>query len=129
MQSPSFARPSLEPIFEEISPADHEILRRGGTSSSLERLPSRLRRTKRASMDLQQQLEDLTYEVSYLKAELQWQKESKQALLHFQEDIFRAFHFLDEKLIQVTTRLQDSERRYLNLWGLSSDSNHNGGMI
>ena len=36
MQLQSFPRRSLDPILEEISPTDHEILRGGGMSSSLE---------------------------------------------------------------------------------------------
>lgn len=129
MQSQPFPRRSLDPILEEISPTDHEILRGGGTSSSLERLPSRLQQSKQASTDLHQQLEDLVYEVSYLKAELQWQKESKQAMIHFREEIFQTFHFLENALIQVTMRLHDSEQQYLSLWGLSSVGHNQGGMI
>lgn len=129
MQSQSFPRRSLDPISEEISPADHEILRRGGTSSNLERLPSRLQQSKQLSMDLRQQLEELAFEASYLKAELQWQKESKQALLHFQEDIFHVFHLLEDALVQATTRLRDSEQRYLRLWEFPSGGGNEGGMI
>lgn len=129
MQSPLFPRRSLEPISEEVSPTDHEILRCGGTSSSLERLPSRLQQSKRASTDLRQQLEELAYEASYLRAELQWQKESKQALLHFREEVFGVFHLLEDALVQVTTRLRDSEQRYISLWGRSSGGGENGGMI
>ena len=127
MQSQSFPRRSLDPILEEISPTDHEILRGGGTSSSLERLPSRLQQSKQAPTDLRQQLEDLVYEVSYLKAELQWQKESKQALLHFREEMFQTFHFLENALIQVTMRLHDSEQQYLSLSGFSSVGHNQGG--
>ena len=129
MQSQTFPRRSLDPILEEISPTDHEILRGGGTTSNLERLPSRLQQSKQASTDLHQQLEDLVYEVSYLKAELQWQKESKQAMIHFREEIFKTFHFLEDALIQVTMRLHDSEQQYLSLWGLSSVGHSQGGTI
>ena len=129
MQSQTFPRRSLDPILEEISPTDHEILRGGGTTANLERLPSRLQQSKQASTDLHQQLEDLVYEVSYLKAELQWQKESKQAMIHFREEIFKTFHFLENALIQVTMRLHDSEQQYLSLWGLSSVGHSQGGMI
>ncbi|KAL4888221.1 hypothetical protein BDV59DRAFT_196630 [Aspergillus ambiguus] len=114
-----FPRRALETVPEDITPADHEILLRGGTSSSIERLPSRLQRSKRASTDLHQQLEDLTYEVSYLKAELQWEKESKQTLLCFQDDMFRLFHQLEMALAQVSARLKDCEKRYYEAWGFS----------
>lgn len=71
----------LEPITEEITPADHHVFCFGGTTSNLERLSSQLQRSKRSSPDLRKQLEDLVYETSYLKAELQWHKETKQILL------------------------------------------------
>ncbi|THC88073.1 hypothetical protein EYZ11_012480 [Aspergillus tanneri] len=59
-----FPRRSLETISEEITPADHEVLRHGCTTSSIERLPSRLQQSKRTSKDLRQQLEELVYEVT-----------------------------------------------------------------
>ncbi|KAE8383878.1 hypothetical protein BDV26DRAFT_287292 [Aspergillus bertholletiae] len=124
-----FPRRSLDPITEEITPVDHEILRHGGTSSSIERLPSRLQRSKRASTDIRQQLEDLVYDASYLRAELQWQKESKQALLQFHEDMFRIFHMVEDMLVQVTTRLRDSEQRYFEVLGFEAHGGNDGGMI
>ncbi|KAE8334776.1 hypothetical protein BDV24DRAFT_156598 [Aspergillus arachidicola] len=124
-----FPRRSLDPITEEITPVDHEILRHGGTSSSIERLPSRLQRSKRASTDIRQQLEDLVYDASYLRAELQWQKESKQALLQFHEDMFRIFHMIEDMLVQVTARLRDSEQRYFEVLGFEAHGGNDGGMI
>ncbi|KAL4817216.1 hypothetical protein BDW67DRAFT_160038 [Aspergillus spinulosporus] len=117
-----FPRHSLEPISEEITPTDHRVLGYGGTTSSIERLPSRLQRSKRSSRDLPQQLEDLTYEISYLRAELQWQRESRQAFLRFQEQMFRMFHTMEEALVQVTTALQQCEERYFSLLGIPNRS-------
>ncbi|KAE8396866.1 hypothetical protein BDV37DRAFT_293109 [Aspergillus pseudonomiae] len=124
-----FPRRSLDPITEEITPVDHEILRHGGTSSSIERLPSRLQRSKRASTDIRQQLEDLVYDASYLRAELQWQKESKQALLQFHEEMFHIFHKIEDMLVQVTARLRDSEQRYFEVLGFEAHGGNDGGMI
>ena len=94
-----FPRRSLEPISEEITPTDHKVRGYGGTTSTIERLPSRLQQLKRSSTDLHQQLEDLAYEISYLRAELQWQRESRQVLLRFQEQMFRMFHTMEEALV------------------------------
>ncbi|RMJ22823.1 hypothetical protein PHISP_06312 [Aspergillus sp. HF37] len=124
-----FHRDPLGPISEEVTPIDHEILRHGGTSSNIERLPSRLRQSKRSSSDVRQQVEDLVYEVSYLKAELQWQKESRRILEQFQGRMFQLFHMMEDSLAQVTSRLHESERRYLNLWKLDTDKVDSGGMI
>lgn len=122
-------RRSLEAIPEEITPMDHEILRHGSTSSNLERLPSRLQRSKRVSTDLRQQLEDLSYEVGYLRAEVQWHKESKHALLQFQEDVFRLFQSMEESLVRVNSRVRESERQYRTLLGLDSNGYNEGNMI
>lgn len=96
---------------------------------ALKDFPSRLQQSKRAFSDLRQQLEELAHEASYLRAELQWQKESKQALLHFWEEVFGVFHLLEDALVQVTMRLRDSEQRYISLWRRSSGGGENGGMI
>lgn len=106
----------LEPISEDITPADHQILCLGGTSSNLERLPSRLQRAKRSSPDLKTRMEDFAYEMSYLKAELQWHKETKQILLQLQERMYAVFNSLEDALSQATARLHESERQYLDLW-------------
>ncbi|PYH91978.1 hypothetical protein BO71DRAFT_458575 [Aspergillus ellipticus CBS 707.79] len=121
---------SLETISEEISPLDHEVLCHGDTTSNIERLPSRLQQSKRASTDIRQQLHNLVYEISYLRAELQWQKESKQILLHFHEEIFRLFHLMEDMLVGVTAKLNESEQRYLDVLGIKSHgSQAEGDMI
>ena len=124
-----FHRSPLNPISEEITPVDHEILRHGGTSSNIERLPSRLKQSKRSSTDLRQQIEGLVYEVSYLKAELQWQKESRQILQQFQERTFQLFHMIEDALAQATSKLHESERRYLNVWKLDTAEVNSGAMF
>jgi hypothetical protein len=106
----------LDPIDEEITPADHMILCSGGTSSNIERLPSRLQRAKRLSSDYKAQLEDRAYEASYLRAELQWHKESKQIFLHFHERMMGIFSMMEEAIADCMARLHESERQYLELW-------------
>lgn len=106
----------LDPISEEISPTDHRILCCGGTSSSLERLPSRLQQSKRISTDSRKQLEDIAYEMSYLRAKLQWHKETKQVLLEFQERMFNVFQSIEDTLSRASARIHESEYRYLKLW-------------
>jgi hypothetical protein len=116
----------LDPIDEEITPADHAVFCSGGTSSNIERLPSRLQRAKRLSSDSKAQLEDLAYEASYLKAELQWHKESKQIFLHFHERIMGIFGMMEDAIADSMTRLRESERRYLDLWDLNQSQTLNG---
>ncbi|KAL4948717.1 hypothetical protein BDW69DRAFT_198672 [Aspergillus filifer] len=121
------ASSSLYSIPEEITPQDHQILCHGGTSSNLERLPSRLQQSKAPTT--KHEIEDLAYEISYLKAELSWNTESKQALLQFQEEMYMVFCKIDNALAQLSARLQGAEQRYLNLWGVAANHDNNGGMI
>ncbi|GFF59606.1 hypothetical protein IFM62136_04246 [Aspergillus lentulus] len=110
---------SLYSIAEEITPQDHEILLHGGTSSNIERLPSRLQMKKtQPPRSMKKQIEDLAYEVSYLKAELAWHAESKRALLQLQEQMYHLFYKMEDALVKVNTRLQEAEQRYLSLWGI-----------
>lgn len=124
-----FPRSPLRIIPEEITPIDHELLRHGGTSSNIKRLPFHLQQSKCSLSDLRQQVEDLVYEVSYLKAELQWQRESQQALQQFQEHMFQLFHMMEDALAQTTLRLHESKRSYLNLWNLDINRVNSGEMI
>lgn len=61
----------LDPISEEITPTDHQVLYLGGTSSNLERLQSQLQYTKRKSLDFKIRIEETVYKINYLRAELQ----------------------------------------------------------
>ncbi|KAB8227268.1 hypothetical protein BDV23DRAFT_175060 [Aspergillus alliaceus] len=124
-----YARRPLYAIEEEVTPQDHEILRHGGTSSNIERLPSRLQQSKMQPRSLRKQVEDLAYEVSYLKAELSWHSETKQALLQFQEQMYGLFHNMEDALVQVNIRLRNAEQRYLSLWGLEDCDSRSGDMI
>lgn len=120
------ASSSLYSIPEEVTPQDHRILCHGGTSSNLERLPSRLQKSK---APVRGHVEDLAYEISYLKAELSWNIESKQALLQLQKEIYTIFYKMEDILGQANARLERAEQRYLSLWGLAPDEGSDGGMI
>jgi chromosome segregation ATPase len=116
----------LDPITEEITPADHYVLCCGGTSSNLELLPSRLRKSKNTSPDLRKQIEELAYESSYLRAELKWHKETKQILLDLQERVHDIFQTMEDTLARAAARLHESERRYFQLWELDPASEEGG---
>jgi hypothetical protein len=81
---------------------------------------------------LRQQIENLVYENSYLRGELQWQKQSNQALLQLRERMFQIFHDIEDALVQVTTGLEEAKRGYLSLWGVNPEDGNagdKGGMI
>ncbi|CAG8902304.1 unnamed protein product [Penicillium egyptiacum] len=108
----------LQTISEEITPTDHHILCGGGTSSCIERLPSRIQQYKQTAPNSRQQIEDLTYEISYLRAELQWQRESREIFLRFQRKMFDIFGMMEEELAQSTARLDEARSNYLGVWNL-----------
>ena len=120
---------SLYSIAEEVTPQDHEILCHGGTTSNLERLPSRLQQSKVPARSMKKQIEELAYEVSYLKAEVSWHSESKQAFLQFQEQMYQLFHKMEDALAEVNIRLQEAEQRYLGFWGLTANANAGASVI
>lgn len=111
----------LEPISEEITPADHHVFCQGGTSSNLERLQSRLQAAKRRSPELLTQIEDMAYEMSYLKAELQWHKESKQLFLKFRDTVLALVQEMEDSIEHTTMRLYECEQNYLGLWDDQSE--------
>ena len=119
----------LYPIREEITPQDHQILCSCGTSSNIECLPSRLQQSKAPLESKRRHIENLTYEIGYLKAELAWQKESKRALLQLQDQMYEMFHKMEDALVEVNIRLQEAEERYLGFWGLSAHVGANEDMI
>jgi hypothetical protein len=120
---------SLYPIAEEVTPQDHQIFCHGGTTSNIERLPSSLRRSKVPTKSMKKQIEDLAYEVSYLKAEVSWHSETKQVLLQFHDQIYQIFHKVEDALAQVNARLEAAEQRYLGLWGLTPNANRDDSVI
>lgn len=54
--------------------------------------------------------------MSYLRAKLQWHKETKQVLLEFQERMFNVFQSIEDTLSRASARIHESEYRYLKLW-------------
>ncbi|KAF5014890.1 hypothetical protein F66182_13970 [Fusarium sp. NRRL 66182] len=112
----------LYPI-EEVTPIDHQILNAGGSTSILDRLPSRLQQSKgQRSLSIRDELEELAYENSYLKAELAWNKETRQVLIQLREKALEAMSILEEALADTTSQLRRCDERYLELWGIAPRS-------
>lgn len=124
-----FKSSPLYPI-EEVTPVDHQILHVGGSTSTLDRLPSRLQQSKsQKCLSLRDELEELAYENSYLKAELTWNKETREVLMRLHGRTLEAVSVLREALAETTSQLRRCEERYLELWGISPGGQNPGGMI
>jgi hypothetical protein len=121
---------NLYPIEEEITPLDHWILSAGGSTSHLERLPSRLQESKKQrSTGVREELEQLVYENSYLRAELAWNQEARRTLMELQDSCFQATTALRDALVQANSRLKECEQRYLELWGARPEQHLDGRAI
>ena len=110
----------LYPI-DEVTPVDDQIRRVGGSTSTLDRLPSRLQQSKyKRSTSLRDEMEELAYENGSLKAELAWNREKRQALMQLKDKYSETVSILRDALAETESRLQQCDARYLELWGISS---------
>lgn len=109
--------------FETFTRIDHFIFRKGGATSNTERLPSQLRESKKVMYpDPKKRIEELTYEVGYLRAELSFYKESNQALHELQQRLYDILRTMDEMLSQTNSALKQCTERYLKIWGIAAES-------
>ncbi|EEH04639.1 conserved hypothetical protein [Histoplasma capsulatum G186AR] len=123
-----FKRTSLPTISEEISPLDHQILLHGGTSSHLERLPSRAKKAKNRSSScyVDDQILDLTFENSYLRAELSLLEEYKHALMNLKSIMIYVSGMMEETLSETTQQLNEADKNYLKLHGITEKKRESG---
>ncbi|KKZ67225.1 hypothetical protein EMCG_07091 [[Emmonsia] crescens] len=124
----SFKRTSLHTIPEEISPLDHQILLHGSTSSRLERLPSRAQKAKRRSSScyVEDQILDLTFENSYLRAELSLHEEYRHALMSLKSIMIYVSGMMEEALSETAQRLNEADKNYLKLHGIAEEKRESG---
>ena len=125
-----FRRTPLYTVTEELSPLDHQVLLNGGTSSRIERLPSRNRQSKlrqRSSSYYQEdQIVELAYETSYLRAQLAFNEESRQALLELRNKMTVILGMIDTALAEVSERLREADQNYLKLFGIDAPKRESG---
>ncbi|KAI1907856.1 hypothetical protein LOZ57_006797 [Ophidiomyces ophidiicola] len=126
-------RPQFTPLpaIPEISTLDHQIFLNGGTTSKLERLPSRLQSHKKRSSSLYStdQLHDLSYENSYLRGELSRLEEYRYALLKLKSKVAFISEMIKEILEGTERSLRDTDSSYLKLYGIEADKMESGGFI
>ena len=106
---------------------DHQILNSGGSSSKIERLTSRLRDSKRRRyQESYNEIEDMAFENSSLRAELVWVTQARDALLEFRQKIYRMFTSMEDVLADVEVKLNQAEEEYLKSWGLGPQRRASG---
>jgi len=104
----------------EITSLDARIARAGGTSSRVELLPHRLRETKlRPSTSAAMQLDDLTRENGYLRQEIAFYQESRNAMLAFHSQTLDTYKGLQSALKELSEKLALADSRLERYWGIS----------
>ena len=102
----------------EITSLDARIARAGGTSSRLELQPHRLRETKAQPCTAESQLNDLIRENGYLRQEIVFYQESRNAMLAFHSQSLEAYHGLQKALRDLSEKLVMAEVRLERYWGI-----------
>ena len=109
--------PHTEPT--EISRLDHRIAQAGGTTSRVELSPDKLRRAKAQPVGSPAtQIHTLIRENGYLRQEIVFYEESKNALAAFHEQMQAAFDIMQAGLKDLSERLMYAEEKMEKYWGI-----------
>ena len=104
----------------ETTKLDLRIARAGGTSSRIEMQPHRLRETKsKPYSSTEQERDDLIRENGYLRQEIVFYQESRNAMLGFHSESLEAYRRLQGALKQLSEKLVNAEGRIERYWGMS----------
>lgn len=90
----------------EITKLDARIAKAGGTSSGLDMMPHRLKNTKKTN---NRTTEDLVRENSYLREEIIYYKEARNAMAAFHAKTFQSFGILQSALKDLSNKMAMSE--------------------
>lgn len=103
----------------EITDLDARIAKGGGTSSSLDLLPVYLHEAKDSRRRKPQKPgDDLVRENGYLRQEIVYYKESRNAMLAFHSKVMEAFQVLQRATQELSEKMVLSEGRILEYWGI-----------
>lgn len=98
---------------------DARIADAGGTSSRIELQHHRLRQAKtHDTRSIAAQLEDLVRENGYLRQEIAFYQESRNAMLAFHHQTLQSFHMMQSALRELSDRMALAEGRLERYWGI-----------
>lgn len=101
----------------DVTTIDHRIAINGGTTSTLECLPHRLRISKdQQTPNPQQRIEELTKQVGYHNQELAYYKDTRKTLMKLFNSMQGTQHSLQVLLAETDRELAISEQRYIGYW-------------
>ena len=106
----------------EVTALDHHIATHGGTTSNIEKLPSRLQFSKTHPPRTQsERIEELVHENSYLHQEIALYQETRGALMALHAKTVKAYELLQDGLQVLSQQVAKSEKRLLDYWGIDLD--------
>ena len=116
---PAFRRRPASGRAGDILTLDDRIVRNGGTTSTYEQLPHRLRISKQnRPVSATERVVELTRTNGYLLQELAYHKDSRAADLKFYERVLDLQARLEDALKERSKRQADAESTLLNYWGI-----------
>ena len=96
---------------------DHRIAVHGGTTSTIECLPHRLRISKfQQTPGPQQRIEELVRDVGHLNQELSYYKDTRKVLMKLLTSVKESHEALQAAVVEADRELAISEQRYIRYW-------------
>lgn len=104
----------------EVTMLDARIAHAGGTSSRIELQPHRLQESKnRSNKSPAVEREELLRENGYLRQEIVFYQESRNAMLSFHAQTLRAYQDLQGALKELSEKQAVAEGRLEKYWGIT----------
>lgn len=101
----------------DVTALDHRIAVHGGTTSTIECLPHRLRISKvQQTSGPQQRIEELVRDVGNLNQELSYYKDTRKVLLKLFDSVKASHEALQAAVAEADRELAISEQRYIRYW-------------
>ena len=108
-----------------ITAVDHAIARHGGSTSTLDCLPNRLKITKAEPPTTpQKRIEELQRENGHLRRELTYYKDTREVLVRMLEATKASHQTLQDILSEAARGVAISEQRYVGYWVLERDEGY-----
>lgn len=105
----------------DVTALDHKVARHGGTTSTLETLPRRLRTSRQTSSSPWVRLEEAIRENGYLGQELAYYKDTHEVLMRLYSSIRQSHQEMKDALDEASKGVAISEQRLLNYLGKPSN--------
>ena len=103
----------------EMLPVDHWIAAHGGTTSTNEELPHRLRKSKQhRPLTNEERIKELTYSNGYLREELAYYKTVRNASSEFYSKVVELHSQLKEAMDERSGIESHAESKLLQYWGI-----------